>query len=130
MFFRGEDEYDQLVRISKVLGTDDLYAYADKYGVDVDPKLSSLCGYRPRQPWLKFVNEDNAHLVTPEALALLGQLLQYDHAARPTAAEAMAHPYFDPVRALRAQQAGQQVQQVAQQQAVQPVQQQQAVLVQ
>lgn len=28
VFFRGEDELDQLVKISKVLGTDDLYAYA------------------------------------------------------------------------------------------------------
>lgn len=28
VFFRGEDELDQLVKISKVLGTDELYAYA------------------------------------------------------------------------------------------------------
>jgi casein kinase II subunit alpha len=46
VFFRGEDELDQLVKISKVLGTDELYAYAEKYGVDLDPKLVQLCGYR------------------------------------------------------------------------------------
>ncbi len=46
VFFRGEDEFDQLVRISRVLGTDDLYAYAEKYGVEMDPKLVQLCGYR------------------------------------------------------------------------------------
>jgi casein kinase II subunit alpha len=51
-----------------------------------------------RQPWRKFVNDDNRHLVTPEALDLLGKLLTYDHQARPTAAEAMAHDYFAPVR--------------------------------
>ncbi|KAI8465873.1 MAG: kinase-like domain-containing protein [Monoraphidium minutum] len=98
VFFRGEDEFDQLVRIAKVLGSDELFRYADKYGVDVDPKLVQAVGYRPRQPWRKFINDDNRHLVTPEALDLLGRLLTYDHQERPTAAEAMAHPYFEPVR--------------------------------
>jgi casein kinase II subunit alpha len=36
--------------------------------------------------------------VSPEALDLLGKLLSYDHQERPTAAEAMAHEYFAPVR--------------------------------
>ncbi|GBF88823.1 casein kinase II alpha subunit [Raphidocelis subcapitata] len=99
VFFRGEDEFDQLVRIAKVLGSEDLYRYADKYGVEVDPALVTAVGYRPRQPWRKFVTDDNRSLVTPEALDLLGKLLTYDHQARPTAAEAMAHPYFEPIRA-------------------------------
>nr|KAF6471010.1 casein kinase 2 alpha 1 [Molossus molossus] len=30
-FFHGHDNYDQLVRIAKVLGTEDLYDYIDKY---------------------------------------------------------------------------------------------------
>ena len=98
VFFRGEDEFDQLVRIAKVLGSEELYRYAEKYGVEVDPALVQAVGYRPRQPWRKFVTDDNRHLVTPEALDLLGRLLTYDHQARPTAAEAIAHPYFDPVR--------------------------------
>lgn len=108
VFFRGEDELDQLVKISKVLGTDDLYAYAEKYGVDLDPKLVQLCGYRPRLPWRKFVNDENSHLVSPDALALLSDLLQYDHQLRPTAAEAMQHSYFAPVRHLHEQQQQQQ----------------------
>lgn len=32
-FFHGHDNYDQLVRIAKVLGTEDLYDYLDKVGV-------------------------------------------------------------------------------------------------
>ena len=71
----------------------------NSYGVDVDPKLVQLLGFRPRTPWRKFVNDDNRHLVNADALSLLDALLRYDHAARPTAAEAMAHPYFAPVRA-------------------------------
>lgn len=98
IFFRGEDEYDQLVRIARVLGTDELYQYAGDYGVEVDPKLLQLCGYRPRQPWRKFVTEQNRHLVSEEAFDLLSGLLRYDHHKRLTAAEAIAHPYFAPVR--------------------------------
>lgn len=104
VFFRGEDELDQLVKISKVLGTDELYAYAEKYGVELDPKLVQLCGYRPKQSWRKYINDDNSHLVSPEALALLTELLRYDHQLRPTAAEAMQHAYFAPIRALHEQQ--------------------------
>jgi len=35
-FFHGHDNYDQLVKIAKVLGTDDLYAYLDKYDIQLD----------------------------------------------------------------------------------------------
>lgn len=98
VFFRGEDEYDQLVKIVRVLGTDALYEYLEKYGIDLDPKLAQLCGYKPKVAWRKFVNADNQHLVTPEALNLLDSLLQYDHQARLTAREAMEHEYFDAVK--------------------------------
>jgi serine/threonine protein kinase len=36
--------------------------------------------------------------VSPEAIDFLDRLLRYDHQERLTAAEAMAHPYFAPVR--------------------------------
>jgi len=36
--------------------------------------------------------------VSDEAIDLVDKMLQYDHLARPTCQEAMAHPYFDPVR--------------------------------
>jgi casein kinase II subunit alpha len=39
-------------------------------------------------------------LCNEDALDLLSKLLTYDHAARPTAKQAMAHKYFDPVRNL------------------------------
>ena len=43
-FFNGHDNYDQLVRIAKVLGTDELYAYLSKYRIELDPHLESLIG--------------------------------------------------------------------------------------
>ena len=33
-FFQGRDNDDQLVRIAKVLGTEELYDYLDKYQID------------------------------------------------------------------------------------------------
>jgi casein kinase II subunit alpha len=98
VFFRGEDEFDQLVRISKVLGTEALHAYCEKYGVTMDPRMAQLCGIRPQVPWRKFANSDNQHLTSQTAFDLLSLLLKYDHHDRATAAEALAHPYFDPVR--------------------------------
>ena len=44
------------------------------------------------------MTEENKHLVSDEAIELLDSMLQYDHQKRPTCKEAMAHPYFLPVR--------------------------------
>lgn len=43
-FFHGHDNYDQLVKITKVLGTDELYAYIDKYSIRLDPQYDELLG--------------------------------------------------------------------------------------
>ena len=34
----------QLVRIAKVLGTDDLYAYIEKYQIELDPRFNDILG--------------------------------------------------------------------------------------
>lgn len=97
-FFHGQDNHDQLAKITKVLGTEDFYSYLEKYGLELDPKLEMLVGRHRRKAWLKFVDSGNRHLVSPEAIDFLDKLLRYDHQERPTAKEAMAHPYFNPVR--------------------------------
>jgi casein kinase II subunit alpha len=98
-FFSGVDNYDQLVKIAKVLGTDELNAYLTKYGITLDPQLEAKVGRHSRKPWSKFVTPDNASLASAEALDFLSGLLRYDHAERLSAAEAQAHPYFAGVRA-------------------------------
>ncbi|KAH9712250.1 hypothetical protein WN944_021345 [Citrus x changshan-huyou] len=98
-FFYGHDNHDQLVKIAKVLGTDELNAYLNKYHLELDPQLDALVGRHSRKPWSKFINADNQHLVSPEAIDFLDKLLRYDHQDRLTAREAMAHPYFAQVRA-------------------------------
>ncbi|XP_044734661.1 casein kinase II subunit alpha isoform X2 [Chrysoperla carnea] len=93
-FFHGHDNFDQLIRIAKVLGTEELFEYLDKYHIDLDANYSDLIGRHSKKRWERFVHSENQHLVSPEALDYLDKLLRYDHATRLTAREAMEHPYF------------------------------------
>jgi len=97
-FFHGHDNQDQLVKIAKVLGTDELYAYLDKYGISMDSHFMGLIGKHVRKPWKKFVSPENKALATPESMDFLDKLLRYDQQERLTAREAMMHPYFDVIR--------------------------------
>lgn len=92
--FRGDLNNDQLVQISKVLGTADLYAYVNKYKIKLSLDYDDILVEQKRKPWLSFVNKDNQHLATPEVIDLIDKLLQYDHQLRPTAREAMDHEFF------------------------------------
>eukprot|EP00112_Aurelia_sp_Birch-Aquarium-sp1_P023119 Seg677.1 transcript_id=Seg677.1/GoldUCD/mRNA.D3Y31 product="Casein kinase II subunit alpha" protein_id=Seg677.1/GoldUCD/D3Y31 len=96
-FFHGHDNYDQLVRIAKVLGTDDLFDYLEKYHIELDPRFNDILGRHSKKRWERFIHSENQHLVSPEAIDLIDKLLKYDHAERLTAKEAMDQPYFMPV---------------------------------
>ncbi|KAJ2726799.1 Casein kinase II subunit alpha [Coemansia sp. Benny D115] len=97
-FFHGHDNEDQLVKIAKVLGTEDLMAYVKKYNITLKAQYSKILGTYPRKSWHKFITIENQRFVSPEAIDFLDRLLRYDHMERLTAKEAMTHPYFDPVR--------------------------------
>ncbi|ESN90464.1 hypothetical protein HELRODRAFT_166132 [Helobdella robusta] len=94
-FFHGHDNYDQLVRIAKVLGTEELLEYIDKYQIELDQRFHDILGRHSRKRWERFVHGENEHLVSVEALDFLDKLLRYDHQERLTAKESMDHPYFD-----------------------------------
>jgi casein kinase II subunit alpha len=116
-FFHGNSNADQLVKIAKVLGTDDLFDYLDKYEIELDAQYDDILGRFQKKPWHSFVNSENQRFVSNEAIDFLDKLLRYDHAVcdqldflphialltsnsqeRLTAKEAMAHPYFAPIR--------------------------------
>ncbi|WBW74240.1 serine/threonine protein kinase Cka1 [Schizosaccharomyces osmophilus] len=94
-FFRGRDNYDQLVKIAKVLGTDDLFAYIGKYQIVLDRQYDNVLGHYPKRDWYSFVNRENRQLANDDAIDFLSRLLRYDHQERLTCKEAMAHPYFN-----------------------------------
>ncbi|TVY24622.1 Casein kinase II subunit alpha [Lachnellula hyalina] len=98
-FFHGNSNSDQLVKIAKVLGTEDLFDYLDKYEIELDQQYDDILGRFQKKSWHSFVNSENQRFVSNEAIDFLDKLLRYDHQERLTAKEAMAHPYFSPVRA-------------------------------
>ncbi|CAD8082726.1 unnamed protein product [Paramecium primaurelia] len=97
-FFHGQDNNDQLDKIARVLGTDDLMNYLQKYNISLGPNFENVLGQHPKKPFNKFVNEDNEYLAKADAIELLQSMLIYDHNLRITAKEAMLHPYFQSIR--------------------------------
>jgi len=93
-FFKGQDNNDQLVKITRVLGTEELDKYLTKYGIRLNPVFDGLLGRFSRRPWSSFVSKNNARYITPEAIDLLDNLLKLDHKQRLWANQAKAHPYF------------------------------------
>lgn len=78
-FFHGNSNSDQLVKIAKVLGTDDLFDYLDKYEIELDAQYDDILGRFQKKPWHSFVNADNQRFVSNEAIDFLDKLLRYDH---------------------------------------------------
>jgi len=107
-FFVGRDNYDQLIKIAKVLGTADLIKYLEKYELTLDPHYDGLLGRYTKKSWKRFITPENQHLAKDDAIDLIDKLLQYDHQKRLTAAEALQHPYFQQVRQEKERQSQQQ----------------------
>ncbi|OBZ73748.1 Casein kinase II subunit alpha [Grifola frondosa] len=97
-FFRGRDNEDQLLKILKVLGTEEFGRYLTTYSLYLQAYNQELVQSYPRQPWSRFVTSDNRLNVSPDSIDLLDKLLRYDHQQRLTAAEAQAHSFFNIVR--------------------------------
>ena len=81
-FFHGNSNSDQLVKIAKVLGTDDLFEYLDKYDIDLDTQYDDILGRFPKKNWHGFVNAENQRFVSNDAIDFLDKLLRYDHQVR------------------------------------------------
>ena len=99
-FFKGTDNFDQLMRIVRVLGDEALHEYVHKYNLKLPKEVKKLMRGQEceKQPWTNFVTGKNQHMISPEALDLLDKMLVYDKNERINCRDGMAHPYFDPIR--------------------------------
>lgn len=99
-FFKGSDNFDQLMRIVRVLGEDDLHEYVHRYNLRIPKEVKKLMQGQEleKQPFSAFVNSKNEHMVSTEGLDLLEKMLVYDKNKRINCKNAMEHPYFDPIR--------------------------------
>lgn len=78
-FFHGDNNYDQLEKIARVLGTAELFGYLEKYRIKLDANFNGVLGKHTKKPFDKFITDQNKHLVSAEALDLLTKMLVYDH---------------------------------------------------
>lgn len=102
-FFRGKDPEEQIIKLCEIFGSEDMFNYVEKYQIQVPPHLFAKMGGYKKTPWSAFYQDkgrDCEQLCTPEALDLLTKMLTIDHKLRPTATEAMQHPFFDPIRKM------------------------------
>lgn len=90
-FFHGESNGDQLVKIVRVLGHPDLRKYLERYGMDPPGAEHETAGERVLLS--SFLPPARTGLYS-NAIDLLEKILVYDHQARPTAEECLAHPFF------------------------------------
>ena len=95
-FFHGNSNADQLVKIAKVLGTDDLFDWLDRVEVELDQQYDDILGRFPKKSWHSFINTENQRFISDDALSFLDGLLKYDLTQRFTAQEAMAHVSIPP----------------------------------
>lgn len=78
-FFRGRDnDVNQLMKIAKVLGTEDLFNWLDKYGIELDEEFDDVGGWYSKKSWASFADEDNQSRISDDALDLLSKVLIYD----------------------------------------------------
>ena len=93
--FKGRDNYDQLVKIAMIMGTDDLEKYLKKYRLKLDRRFNDTLGKHKKKQWASFATTENSRFVSDLSLDWLEKLLQYDPSQRMTAQEAMKHPFID-----------------------------------
>jgi casein kinase II subunit alpha len=91
-FFAGEDNLGQLVKITKVVGTEEIQLYMDKYDLELNDGIQ--LDHYDKRPYSCFINEKNRSRISDDAIDLLERMLLVDHAKRITPKDAMRHPYF------------------------------------
>ena len=113
VFFNGYNDENQLLVITKILGSEELLVYADKIGISLSSlQKKTLSGYK-KQSWVSFTSKFKLTLIpgyitdtnteeraTPEALSLLNTMLVVDHRNRILPQHALLHPYFKNVRQM------------------------------
>lgn len=99
-FFCGADNVDQLVKIMKVLGSEQLDEYLDTYELDLDVDVQQAVDANKceRREWASFTNKDNKERVCPEVIDLIDKMLVYDPVKRILPKEAMDHAFFAKVK--------------------------------
>ena len=98
--FNSNDDDQQFAKIAAMAGKIQIQNMIRAHNLRANPKqVRHLETHAlPGLSWADYATEDNFELQSPEAWHLLDRLLAIDPNDRYTAAEALAHPYFQPIR--------------------------------
>ena len=97
-FFEGHSPDEMIAQVASLCGTVQLLQYVDKYGLNLSQDALSLFPTNQSSGWLKYISLIKPAKYDEDAIRLLRTLLTIDHAERISAAEALKHPFFDPIR--------------------------------
>jgi casein kinase II subunit alpha len=98
-FFRAKENDELLIKIVNVLGTEDFHEWLNNSNFKISDEVIEKMGNKRKIAWTSLINDSNSSVVTLEALNLLDNLLCYNPKDRLTAKEALAHPYFQSIKA-------------------------------
>ena len=92
-FFKGSDNFDQLFKIIRVLGEDDLHDYVHRYDLKIPSEVKKLMRGQSweKVPFQKFVSHHNKEMASPDAIDLVSRMLVYDKNERIGVQEALDH---------------------------------------
>lgn len=99
-FFRGTDNEDMLVKITSLLGYDELDAYLKKYNIDYSEHELKKMRHMKCQRWEKFYKTKYIERITVDSLDLINSFMVMDHRCRSSARQALKHPYFSSIRCV------------------------------
>ncbi|EAY18760.1 CMGC family protein kinase [Trichomonas vaginalis G3] len=99
-FFEGRDIDEMVGDVSSVCGTNAITAYVNKYGLQLTPEMQKNLSNTQTPQFNKLTQNPSFNQAKNDhdALDLLQKLLTVDHEERITAAEALEHKFFDPIR--------------------------------
>jgi casein kinase II subunit alpha len=95
--FDGGDNDHQLDSIVKVIGGNKVLDWVAKYRVKITRATRERIAGVPGISFASMVPAVRKHFCDPDALDLIERLLEVDHKARMTAAEALEHRFFLPI---------------------------------
>lgn len=75
-FYQGDSDFDMVRQINKHLGTTRLLQMMDRH--QVRWPFNKALAWKNGVKWDKFINDDNKHKVSDEALDLLSLMLMID----------------------------------------------------
>lgn len=96
--FDSDDNEDMIGSIAQVLGSHDILQWIKKYRIKISRAKKQQIGDYPKVPFENLFPRNREKYKDPVAIDLLNHLLVIDHKNRMTAAEALDHPFFVPVK--------------------------------